>query len=593
MKKGWIAVFLIYADFRDGKGLMVERQTDDGLRSLFGDLVDVPLNNDTKVLVIINRVRYKPIEGTPIPTAGSNDQTFIYEVTRKPGKAKNKLKKYQPVSEANIAGAGSAHKDETLGKIFADIALKYPGRHVLLSTWDHGSAFGIFKVKETPEQIQLVKPFEGFKGKYIDLTDCAEALLADNDSIRQRPQPRLADDVWHQFNQPTYSYGSLKFRFKKATSPEFYKSFDALRADKAFNANVNLIFRYAINCLEFESKDPKNSIRNILTKGLTKEDTRNIVGNAFKQPGSPVESPGKLLFEIETEAGMAEMLTNEELGSAIQMGFGDPVGDPPEAPVDVLFMMNCTMMNVHTCYALQGRVNYLVAPQGIIAPPGYNYKAILEKITGSPGEPAISAEELAAECVTSTFIVLDPKRAAHKDDFARWALFSFRLAHFPRIADLVNELAECLLDNWRELRAQVANSRQVCFIFDEPNLNYYMVDISHFITILFENLNSQSAFNDKPYKKKIKDLHDKFVQERESMKIAEQEILGGIYKMDWPTSDLNTTLNASGLSIYFPMPLDIGHPVFKAFMAPAAPFPNAFMKSTPKWLALLEQLPDV
>lgn len=69
--------------------------------------------------------------------------------------------------------------------------------------------------------------------------------------------------------------------------------------------------------------------------------------------------------------------------------------------VGVLLMMNCWMMNLHTMYSLRETVKCLVAPQGDIGTPGYNYKDIL-KYLFNRNNLFKTPEKLAIKCVTTS-----------------------------------------------------------------------------------------------------------------------------------------------------------------------------------------------
>src|SRR5262249_8194244 len=95
-----------------------------------------------------------------------------------------------------------------------------------------------------------------------------------------------------------------------------------------------------------------------------------------------------------------------------------------------MLMMNCYMMNMHTMYSMSKNVQCLVAPQGAISNPGYNYKSILEYISKESGQ--VTPALLARHCVESACDRSAEKRAIRMglspdETIGTWSLFAIDL----------------------------------------------------------------------------------------------------------------------------------------------------------------------
>jgi hypothetical protein len=90
-------------------------------------------------------------------------------------------------------------------------------------------------------------------------------------------------------------------------------------------------------------------------------------------------------FEIENNKKLL-FLSNQEIFEVLHRIF-----QPNK--IDVLVMYNCLMQNTFTQYELRNGVDWLVAPLSGISLPGFNYKAVIDKISENP--EAISSEDVA------------------------------------------------------------------------------------------------------------------------------------------------------------------------------------------------------
>jgi hypothetical protein len=108
-----------------------------------------------------------------------------------------------------------------------------------------------------------------------------------------------------------------------------------------------------------------------------------------KIKGKPCKVVTKSLtadFEIENNKRLL-FLSNQEIFEVLHRVF-----QPNK--IDVLVMYNCLMQNTFTQYELRNAVDWLVAPLSGISLPGFNYKAVINKISERPD--TISSEEVAS-----------------------------------------------------------------------------------------------------------------------------------------------------------------------------------------------------
>lgn len=564
MQEKWEIIFLIYADFREGEGVFFDTKLVRELTNLFQDIANAKLNDTHNVFIIMNGIRYRIERGTAL----TNDKTFIYEVEKREGQ-RNKLKHFT----SEILNAIPLQQEASLGKIFEAIHDYSRADRTLLITWDHGSAFGIFKTENNPDQITLdrFKPLDEFQSRFATLDDFAALFLTDHERVKGRSKKALFEQ--EICKKPIYRYKNVRFYFTDVPS-----------SDKEFYDNIQQMFSQEDNIpghtpkdqlklhlynknkkLELISNNPVSDF-NKFNKYLKKGTIENI-----EQENTPSSS-----ISIETTDTLFEMLTNEELAHAIDTGFGKPV--------DVLVMMNCYMMNLHACYAFKGSVQYFIAPQSGIDEPGYDYKSIIESLT-QPN--TVLPEEVARECLLSTF---DPARTNIHAAIKEWAIFCINLEsqHVMSLADKIDDLARYLNDHINDLKARIRDTRQICFRFDDSkNLTYNMIDLTHFLKLFDKDLAQFSSLS--VHGLKIKKFLNDILSLKEAIKIEEQEILGKIYEVAWVGSTI-TEFEATGLSIYYPLQLDIESPIYKYFMAENSPFPSNLLKEKENWLHFLKKI---
>lgn len=100
-----------------------------------------------------------------------------------------------------------------------------------------------------------------------------------------------------------------------------------------------------------------------------------------------VFSVSELVSEIPLENGKRLLfLTNTEIAEAIKKVF-------PDKKADIVIMFNCLMQNIFTQFELKEAVSWLIAPISGIYIPGFNFYAVLKKISEAPA--SVSTEEVA------------------------------------------------------------------------------------------------------------------------------------------------------------------------------------------------------
>lgn len=197
--------------------------------------------------------------------------------------------------------------------------------------------------------------------------------------------------------------------------------------------------------------------------GIFKKDPE---GPESRRRGVPLPS------NVGVPGVMEDMLTNEELGEAIQIS---------EQKIDVLIMINCMMQNVITQYALSGVVKYLVAPQGMMGLPGYNYEEILKVVFG-PAE--YNSPEKVVEVALST---LADKRSDGLDyhlNVSQWSVTAFDLDEIelltPFLSELSTELSKKISHNNQYRGLLDLKVRRALFSFDntpQNEVSTVMVDL--------------------------------------------------------------------------------------------------------------------
>jgi hypothetical protein len=368
----WIIVFLIYADFRKTAAetsrypdpFAMSEETKIELDLLFEEIWTTPINPDlTRLFVIFDGIRYRRVQDEPMKV---QEKILFYEIAnphRRPG---NEFANTEVLLDVNsdmnsTDGNTSLQVDQSLAAILQRIEPSVDEK-ILFVTWDHGSGFGIFRQRsESTPSITVRRP------------------------------------VYNELDRFPY----LKIFWEKAaTQPAFVSMVDDLRqhCDLLLEASNQLFMtsgQHPLRRFEQQLADTAVFRSSYIDFISEKAPILRINKSDIKTDEA---QPDTIREEIDTNISLVEkipeILGNDELASAIGIWLG------PHRKVDVLLMMNCSMMNLHAMYSYRDTVGCLVAPQGVIAVPGYHYQAILSYLnshSGSTGSP----QDLATYCVTS------------------------------------------------------------------------------------------------------------------------------------------------------------------------------------------------
>src|ERR1700744_2348469 len=144
-KKQWNIIFLIYAELADQTtidnypGDYDGADVRDDLNKLKKTIRNISLKDNFNVFTIENIVQIKksPITGAPSITG---DHTYIKKLVFDDVKKKNRQDTRWILKKKDFAQEGP-----DIAGVFRHIDQNYPADKNLLVTWDHGSAFGIFK----------------------------------------------------------------------------------------------------------------------------------------------------------------------------------------------------------------------------------------------------------------------------------------------------------------------------------------------------------------------------------------------------------------------------------------------------------------
>ncbi len=272
------------------------------------------------------------------------------------------------------------------------------------------------------------------------------------------------------------------------------------------------------------------------------------------------EKFGEILLE---KVGIPEILKNDELSSVFTQWLG-------EKKVSVLLMMNCWMMNLHTMYSLHKTVDCLVAPQGGISSPGYNYPDIIRFINDNKG---IEVRDLAIACVTScenTFAFRRAKYLNKKDPYTikSWKIIAIDLqtknddgtlllmTQLAAFSDLVNVLNFRIKnDPATELKYLLKYVRSVCYDFTENTA--YMIDIINWclsIKYADEDFNTVSPKLFPDIRNKIVAFRDATIGLEKGKSLVLSKSRGeSLYVSNDPlTPKAVITLDPTGYSLFFP-----------------------------------------
>lgn len=434
----WLVVFLIYADFRV-QGFKNNEKTFRELENVLKDLKKCKISKGTKIVFALNGIRFTK-------NGQEADYTYIYEVKRGWLFQKNRFECIEVVDNGNSRTPVRPLSINQLNLLFCKLkeAINYSGERIILNTWDHGSAFGIFR--ESNPTIE--DPIED-ESKYPVLLELLSKPQKDGkeksilDFLKETSKiPVLEDLVLFT----DYSYYSLDL------TPH-------IRTD--FIGDVPTIFK----------KIREKIYEGIITKSEDKI-TVEIIGNENFRSFSHLANNTSLKFDLKKDG---EILTNIELSDAIKKSFGK---------VEVLTMMNCWMMNLDSLFTFKDCVNYLVAPPSNIDEPGYNYYQIINSINSR-----ISEEELAKIPVDSMENKPSKYRKEYFDGIIESSIISTSLKDVDYLINAFIGLSEKLMQLIKQngfLKYHILYYRSFCPKLDNKG-KYHLIDMGLLIQAILRN----------------------------------------------------------------------------------------------------------
>ena len=272
----------------------------------------------------------------------------------------------------------------------------------------------------------------------------------------------------------------------------------------------------------------------------------------------PTVSPNQLINEI---------LTNEELTDAITDGFDN-------YQTDILIMMNCSMMNVNTTYALyrKNAVRYLIAPQSEINFPTFNYQQILTELYANTRIKPFLLSRYIIQTLTH-----DRKYPRDSDFFSNmqfWAILCVDVRQYAKIIFLINELIlELTYLITTDKKTTIKDNLNCCYRFDSyrQHISDCMIDIRTFLFLC-------KGVSDKLY-----ELHCDFEDHLNTF-IVDSFIGPCLFPINNQSGEFRSNLRPSGVSIFFPRNRSFIHPdIFQSFIAENALSRSSFFSDI-KWL---------
>ena len=195
-------------------------------------------------------------------------------------------------------------------------------------------------------------------------------------------------------------------------------------------------------------------LRRFWTAAMQSDSLSTMMKKKVAQHRNPVVQ-GKVIPEI---------LKNWKLATAIKTW----LRGKGQKKVGVLVMLNCWMMNLHTLYSMKGVVKYLVAPEGNIDNPGYNYHDILLQLYNRfPHTP--TPQELAIHVVKTShneFMIDRAKQLnkLHPDTLSFRAIVNVRLDYGPSESNKLDELFMTLHGIIEMLHKKLRQDRSGAFL---------------------------------------------------------------------------------------------------------------------------------
>ncbi|PSL27461.1 cysteine peptidase C11 family protein [Dyadobacter jiangsuensis] len=434
------------------------------LNSLFKDLLTTALDpKRARMFVIMNSIDYHNAQNDT-----TNAKTLLYQISNPHNLDSNQITNCEVIDSVfgttkNPDPKNRAQKPREIQAILTKHVKLCPDEEVFFITWDHGSSFGIFREVDaglpTPR-----RPIHEDLDRYPYLAHFWDIALKKEDPAEQIKLGELSNTL---------------------TIPDLYQIGHTLCSGKPHVVDDDLPTRY-----------------NELRRGHEKEYNFIEIGIVKSQEGTGG------IVTIQDSTNVREILSNEELASLlagwlnISCNITDTSVLNTSKKVGVLLMMNCWMMNLHTMYSLRNAVKYLVAPQGSIDTPGYNYKAIL-KYLFKERQTTLTAKKLAIKCVKSSETRQMRKKSRELrgdglDMIDQWKILavdlqrknengeSVLIENIKKIGDVVEKLEENASQN-PELKHFFTALRLISHDFtkssslEEPG---FMVDIINWLELL-------------------------------------------------------------------------------------------------------------
>jgi Clostripain family len=531
-KTKWVLIFLINADFRTNDGLRMNKEIMAELNELLADLFNCTLSNHLIIYLVFNSIRF--VNEQMDSFANIDTETLILRLDEKTKSLKNKYNNiFVDINTESDASSDITNDDELI-KIFKKIRndVKFdPKARKLIITWAHGSAFGIFKDVEfqTPQvevweyavneiskfeyleelfnQHPLLKGVKRESGKNYKIVQQGYQTLATNNDevvsilsqittnnepvfVEQKdnnsfvfsfyPNDENIIDYAKHLNEIDQSSLSYKFRmtnnFEISSNPEPEKTTTSLKI-LSESPDIDLFF---INN-EVSSSLPSVSETSFVDSRITSSL------DFFKQN---INAVAATVSTLENQSTTFKILTNEELAKALSNVFGS---------IDILMMMNCFMMNLMNAYAVKDCVKHLIATQGSISAPGFNYQDIVKCLLHHPNSKTVN---ISRRFLNSTF----NKRAYAKgkkfprftnSTFRQWGLFllNFQVCNslgknsfgelLTQLGNLIDILTEKVNGTMSDLQIKtVLNcARRLTYCFDK-GFGYELVDLVNWCKII-------------------------------------------------------------------------------------------------------------
>lgn len=270
-----------------------------------------------------------------------------------------------------------------------------------------------------------------------------------------------------------------------------------------------------------------------------------------------------------------DVLSNEEIAKAIAIGYG-------RKKLDVLMMINCLMQNIMLQYALRSNVHYLIAPEGIMGTPGYNYPEILKSLFAGK-----SNKQMLVECAVRTIHENARGNSSYRDNIDTWSVFAIDLEK-REIDHFIERFSNILLariEGNPSFKSVLLAQRFKIFEFDQSPGNEtsaFVIDLLNLVHYL--SLNDPETFE--PYLKEIQWITN-------NIQGALPHIGNNIY---FKKPQYVSNVNPCGVSIYFPPTKDQAinnNYIYDAFVRDNPPQPRSKFISDFPWYALLHATLDI